>query len=56
MVTTSTNQPDNRNPVHTEIKFEQAPTEGAFDVFQSLASKLVAVPKSEIDEQREAQA
>ena len=32
-----------------------AVSHGDYDAFKTLASKLVAVPKSEIDEQREAQ-
>lgn len=51
-------QADNRNPTRVVVTHRDAKTPDAtpFERFQSLAERLVAVPKKEIDEQREANA
>ena len=39
----------------TAVLSESASGDGEFDAFEDLTQKLVQVPKSEIDEQREAE-
>ncbi len=51
-------QPDNSNPTRVRSVVTQEPSEAPtpFEQFESLAKRLVAVPKKDIDEQREANA
>lgn len=52
-------QADNRNPTRVRvIRYEglEASGKGSFERFESLTKRLVAVPKEEVDEQREANA